>query len=459
MRQNYHLFLIILATSIAYLNSFWGVFQFDDYNVIVYNRTVHSWHAWISDLRDGIRPLLKFSYMLNWTSGMGLFGFHLTNTFIHLANAIMFYFLSLKIISSYMIIEHRDKIAALFASLLFALHPVQTEAVTYISGRSVSLMAMFYLISILFYLRGSIYKNRSVRVILVYVLSPMFFVFAVLAKETAVTLPFALSLIEKTCQYRKRWGAILRKQAVHYLSFIAMMLVLIAHPRHGSLLEYSFDIRSMSDNILTQINAISYLISRLFVLNGMNIDPDLPVITAWSPELLIKTFLLVILFVGGIIAFRIRPVCGFGILWFFLHLIPTNSIVPRLDVANDRQLYLASFGIYTAIVVEARMFLHSTKRTVIRWYAAAVMIPVLIGSFTIARNHSYRSEIALWEDAAEKSPRKARVYNNLGYAYFLAGRFGDAEKAYLTALSIKPDYVTARNNLSRVKVGSLPPQP
>ncbi|MBI4688403.1 MAG: tetratricopeptide repeat protein [Nitrospirae bacterium] len=445
--------LLILAVSIAYFNSFRGVFQFDDYNVIVDNRTVHSWQTWFSGLREGIRPLLKFTYTLNWTSGAGLFGFHLVNISIHAVNVIMFYFLSLKIISSVMSKENAGR-AALFASLLFALHPVQTEAVTYISGRSVSLMSTLYLASILLYLRGVGCEKMYVSIILLYLLSPLLFVMAALTKETAVTLPLALLLIERTLQHEKTWGDVIKKQAVHWVLFIGILLALIAHPKHGGLLEYSFDIRSMGNNILTQINGVSYLISRLIVLNGMNIDPDLPVITAWSKPLFIKTAFLIILLALGIITFRFKPLCGFGILWFFLHLTPTNSVVPRLDAANDRQLYLASFGIFLTIAAEAEMFLHLTKnigmqrRTV---SVAAILFFVLLGAFTIARNHDYQSEIALWEDTAAKSPLKARVYNNLGYAYFLAGRIDDAKKAYLTALGIQPDYEIASNNLRLIE--------
>lgn len=453
MRQKHHLSLLILAVSITYLNSFWGVFQFDDYNVIVDNRTVHSWQTWFSDLREGIRPLLKFSYTLNWTSGAGLFGFHLVNTSIHSANVIMFYFLSLKIISSVMNKENAGR-GALLASLLFALHPIQTEAVTYISGRSVSLMSTFYLASILLYLRGVGHENRDVKVILLYLLSPMLFVMAALTKETAVTLPFALLLIERTLQCEKMRGDVIKKQAVHWVLFIGILFALIAHPKYGSLLEYSFDIRSIGDNILTQINGVSYLISRLIVLNGINIDPDLPVITAWSTSLFIKTAFLVILLAVGIITFRFRQLCGFGILWFFLHLTSTNSIVPRLDVANDRQLYLASLGIFLTIAAEAERFLHFTKKVGIQRRTTSVtgiLILALLSGFTIARNHDYRSEIALWEDTAAKSPLKARVYNNLGYAYFLAGRIDDAKKAYLTALDIQPDYEIASDNLRRIE--------
>lgn len=455
MRWKLHSFLLVLAVSISYLNSFQGIFQFDDYNVIVDNQIVHSLQAWISDLNAGIRPLLKLSYVLNWTSGAGLYGFHLVNVSVHAANVLMFYFLSLKIIPSVMSTIDAGR-AALIASFLFAVHPVQTEAVTYISGRSSSLMSMFYLAAILVYIKGINSRGRDITAVLLHVFTAILFAGAVMVKETAVTLPFALLLAERTCKPDSSWFTIIKRQFIYYLLFIIIMIALIIHPNHGSLLEHSFDIRSIGDNILTQINGICYLLSRLVVLNGMNIDPDLPIVTMWSYDIFIKSFFVVLFFIIGVTAFYFRSLYGFGILWFFLHLLPTNSIVPRLDVANDRQLYLASAGLFFAAsygIERLRLYaiqLTDSLSKVITALTVALLITA--GVFTVSRNHAYRSEIALWEDTRIKSPLKARVHNNLGYAYYLDGRNIDAKNSYLAALSLSPDYTTAKNNLMQLNI-------
>jgi hypothetical protein len=86
--------LLLLAVCVAYANALWGVFQFDDYNVIVSNPRVHSWAAWWADTGHGIRPLLKLTYTLDWTLGLGETGFHLTNVFIHLCNVYLVWVLS-----------------------------------------------------------------------------------------------------------------------------------------------------------------------------------------------------------------------------------------------------------------------------------------------------------------------------------------------------------------------------
>lgn len=89
--------LLAGAVAVVYLNSFRGVFQFDDYNVIVDNGGVHIWGAYLAGLPREIRPLLKFTYTLNWTSGLGLFGFHLVNVGLHAANTVMLFFLASRV--------------------------------------------------------------------------------------------------------------------------------------------------------------------------------------------------------------------------------------------------------------------------------------------------------------------------------------------------------------------------
>src|SRR6185369_8504788 len=143
---------------------------------------------------------------------------------------------------------------------------------------------------------------------------------------------------------------------------------------------------------------------------------------------------------------RKQPWLGFGLLWFFIQLIPTNSLVPRLDPVNDRQAYLPLVGLAMATGIYIARF--STRSMMNRrGYAVAILLG-LLGYFTLMRNRDYRSEILLWEDTARKSPAKARVFNNLGYAYSLAGRHDEGCSAYRKALSLNPDYDIAKGNLA-----------
>jgi hypothetical protein len=358
--------------------------------------------------------------VLNWTIG----GFSLLNIAFHAMNAALLFLIGEALF--------RDRRAALIAALLFALHPAQTEAVTYISGRSSSLMAMFYLGAILAYLRGAHWA-----------ISSLLFICAVATRETAVTLPAALLLCELCRAERPGWREILRRQRVHWALLLAGGFFILLNQRYFDLIAYGFGERSLLDNLITQVGGVSYLVLRLVSLHGYNIDPALPTLTEWTPALGFQAFLLVALLTLGVANLRARPWIAFGVLWFFLQLAPTNSIVPRLDVANDRQLYLASWGLFVALSVQLSKTNISTRKTV----AIAGIVLTAFLAASLFRQLDYRSEIELWESSVELAPWNARGHNNLGYAYQLAGRAQEARREYETALLFDPRHAKARLNL------------
>jgi len=410
---------------VAYLPSLAGPFHFDDYNVIVHYPTVHEWSSLFERAGAGVRAVLKASYTLNWTVDPSPFGFHLVNIALHALNTVLVFRLGQELIRGQ---DRNYSNAALIAALLFALHPMQTEAVTYISGRSSSLMATFYLSALLAYLRGAHWS-----------ISSLLFILALATRETAVTLPAALLLIE-LCR-RTDWRTILRRQAPHWLLLAAGGTVVLLNQRYFDLLAFGFTERSLGDNLLTQIGGISYLVWHLVSLQGLNIDPALPTLTDWTPALVLQLLLLLTLLTLGIANIRRRPWLAFGILWFFLQLAPTNSIIPRLDVANDRQVYLACWGLFFALAVQ----ISESQLPMMRVAAAAVC--VLFAGANVARQLDYLDEVTLWEASVRASPWNARGHNNLGYAYYQAGRKPEAWREFQTALFLDRKEKKAQANL------------
>ena len=409
--------MLVAIALVAYLPSLLGPFHFDDYNVIVNYPTVHSWSTLFERASGGVRALLKASYVLNWTIDAGPFGFHLLNIALHTANAVLLYFIGRRLIPD------NVRNYSLLPALLFALHPMQTEAVTYISGRSSSLMATFYLGALLAYLRGAHWT-----------ISCLLFILAVATRETAVTLPAALLLIE-LCR-RTAWRTIVQRQAAHWLLLAAGAVVILLNQRYFDLLAYGYGARSLGDNLLTQIGGVSYLIWHLVSLHDLNIDPALPTLAEWTPALAFQGLLLSALLALGIANLRRRPWLAFGILWFFLQLAPTNSLVPRLDVANDRQVYLACWGLFLALAVQ------------IEWpRVLAIALCLLFAGASVMRQLDYRDEITLWEASVRSSPWNARAHNNLGYAYYQAGRKPEARREFETALALDSTETKARANL------------
>jgi tetratricopeptide (TPR) repeat protein len=412
----------------VYFSALHGVFQFDDYLVIIDNPAVHSWAAWLASM-PGIRPLLKLSYTANWVAGLDLAGFHLFNIACHAANALMALALFRRWPGA------AGSGAALVAALIFAVHPAMTEAVTYISGRSVSLMATFYLGTFLVWLRASETGDERWRT----VAAPLLFIAALATKETAWTLPFALLLWE----YARTgtWRAAATRLLPLWIVLAAALAVMAGLPGYRRLVTFSLESRAPLDNLLTQIGGQFYLLQQ-WLLPMPNIDPDLPVVTGLTPAIAMQSLLLGGLLAGGIYALRRRPWLGLALLWFFLHLLPTNSLLPRLDVANDRQLYLAGLG---PALIAAMALAHIRLRAVSHALTLAVLL--MLATATASRNLDYRSERALWEATVSLSPHKARAWLNLGYACRLSGDLRAARAAYERALQIDPGYQQARINL------------
>ncbi len=437
-----HLGVLICAVLLAYANALRGAFQFDDFKVIVDNPAIRSGSAWLAGAA-GIRPLLKASYALNWAVDQGPLGFHFLNVVLHAANAALLY----HVLCRWTAPQPNEGVskpnaqAAFLAALLWALHPVQTEAVTYISGRSLSLMATFYLGSLLAYIRGRVTQDKMLQ----WGVSPLLFLLAFLTKETAVTLPMTLMLWELTGATKPRP---FRGPAVHWVALGGVGLLLALHGDYRRLLSFGFQQRSLLDNLRSQIHGATWLLVKLPWPHPLNIDPVLPVFHRWTWGLAAELALLLGFLALGIWSVRRRPWLAFGILWAFLHLVPTNSVVPRLDLVNERQLYLASVG--PLLVLSIGLSGMGPSRL---GRAAIGGLILLLGLLTVVRNQDYRTEIALWESSLHAQPDNPRALNNLGTAYGAAGNYEGAMRSYREALRLKPDYEMPRRNLAVLEGG------
>jgi hypothetical protein len=422
---------LLLLVGATYANTLVAGFQFDDFRVIVDNPAVHSLRSWWRAAPHGIRPLLNLSYALNWSLAPYPASFHLVNGLIHAVNVLLVHRLARRQLGT--------GPGGFLAAALFALHPVQTEAVSYVCGRSVSLGAMGCLIAI-----ESREWPRFGRM-----LSPLFFLAALLVRETALVLPLALLLWDRLGG--RSWPAAWRRAAPHTLLAVAAATVPFLQGGYRQFFADSLGLRSVLANLCTQVDGLSYLASRLVLPWRLNIDPDLrPLPHAEGWHLL---GVLLILALGLIALLRFRPGragLAFGILWFLLWLLPTNSIFPRRDVADERHLYLAitGFCLMMGALVDRVLARFPAQRNPAILSALALILT--LGGMTVVRNRVYATEVTLWEDTIQKSPHKARPHNNLGYAYERADRAIDARREYQRALDLDPQYDLARRNLQRL---------
>jgi hypothetical protein len=429
---------LLLAVCVSYANVLNGAFQFDDYNVIVNEAQVHSWASWFAGLGSGIRPLLKFSYTLNWTLGASAVSFHLTNLLIHLINAYLVYNLA-QVFTQQQWQRDSLRYVPLVTALLFAVHPVNTEAVSYICGRSASLMTLFYLAALLSYVIGRTRDNRFY----LYVAAPVLFVLALAVKETAMTFPLALLLWELGCG--GRWKTAFKPQGpVWAVSGIAVLFFILSNSYFAQM-QRSAEFNGLYGNIATQLSGFAWLLRQWALPLWLNIDPDLQLLTNFSGALW-PLFMFIVLFALMLACWRRRPWISFALAWAMLQLIPLYLFLPRLDIANERQLYLAAWPLLLALSIELTLWLNSK---VFRLAGAALLLSLC--GLTILRNQVYTTEVSLWQDTVLKSPDKARVHNNLGHAYLLAQRNDEARSEFTTALKLDPQLYQARYNLLRTE--------
>jgi hypothetical protein len=441
--------VVALATAAAFANALGAAYQFDDFAVIVGDPAVRDLAAWWQAM-PGIRPLLKLGYALNHASGLGAAGFHAVNVGVHAANALLVLWLVRRFLTQLGQAPATAGSRALATALLFALHPVQTEAVTYASGRSTAQATLFALATLCTWAAG---RARG-RALLVHVASPLCLALAIASKETAVVAPALLWLWAAADPTRPfRAGEILRATAVHGVVLLAAAAALLALPAYRALLATSLATRTPPENLLAQVHGLGWLAGQVVRIDRLNADPALPVLVDATVPGVAALAALAATTLAALAWLRRQPLPAFAWLWCVLWLAPTNSLLARLDVANDRQLYAALVA--PALLVVAFACRLTGGRDAI---AGALLVPLLVvlGAATHARNEVYRDEVAFWQDVIAGAPHNARAFNNLGVAHAARCDLDAARTAWQRALATDTASTRAAANLRLLDAGLLP---
>ena len=441
--------LLLLAVGLAYANALQASFQFDDWDVIVRDPRVQSLAAWWESM-PGMRPLLKLSYALNHASSFGAEGFHAVNVLLHAGNGLLILYLVRRFLAQLGYSSASGAWLALATALIFVLHPVQTEAVTYASGRSASLSTLFVLSSVAVWVAG----RSSGRLSDLYMVSPLLMLLGIATRESAVVVPVVLLLWEAADVSQPfRWRTVWQHSVVHWLLLLLALLAMLVLPAYSEFLAASLASRSVGENLVAQLHGIGYLLGQLVNIDRLNADPALPVVTALDVE---GSLVLVALVVAAGVALtnlRRFPLPAFAVLWFLLWLAPTNSFLARLDLVNDRQLYAAFAG--PALLLAAAIHRIGTRQPRIAFVAFSAVL-LLMGLATNLRNDVYRDEVGFWRNVVAQSPHNARAFNNLGIALADECDLERAEAAWRRALALDPGYIRVAANLQLLEQGALP---
>jgi hypothetical protein len=357
--------VIAVFVLIAYSNTFTASFHFDDDAAIAENPSIKrvSWETINALLRTN-RPVVNLSLMLNYAlGGMNVVGWHIFNTVVHIANSWFVYLLFFWTLTAPGLKQRFGDPAAsrmaFFGSLLFAIHPIQTESVTYIISRTELLASFFYLGAFLFFIRGT--RTGSFGY---YVGAFVSSLFAMGSKEWAVTLPAMLLLYD----YLFVAGGSARHMAQRWKAHLLLMtpwavIVYIYFTFIAGSTSAGFGISGQKGitpwtYLLTSLNVIWTYIRLLFVPVSQNLDYDYPVAkTLWEFPTILSLIghIAVLATAFWLYKKKGQTLIPFGVAWFYISLSPTQSFVPILDVIFEHRVYLPSIGFFLFFIAAYEM--------------------------------------------------------------------------------------------------------
>lgn len=482
--------LVIMVLGVmAYANTFDVPLIFDDTHYISENPAVKDFRYYFDpalaeraiaqgrlDQNFRTRMVAVFTFALNYRShGLNVWGYHEINLLLHLFNGLLVYSLARSIFRTPLFINAKKDAPAvaatsswaLLVALFFIAHPIQTQAVTYLSQRFTSLATMFYLSALLLYggwrMAGSEKMEGRKRTwsnggkiakSALYLSAIISTVLAMFTKEIAFTLPLVIALYE----FMFFSGSLL-KRFWPLVPFVATMVIIpsvifgagakyedvmrLSASRSGDLAEAPV----ITTYLFTQFRVIVTYLRLLFLPINQNVDYDYPRYTEFFQPPVIFSFLILLMMVAaaGYLYYRSTKVpadrgiwlrlTSFGICWFFLTLSVESSLMPLHDVIFEHRIYLPSVGFFIALLA----IMEIGRKRLCDWQARGVgillfAVVVMLSFATHERNRLWKDPANLWEDAVRKSPAKSRPHNNLAKEYQQRGRFDDAVSHYQKAL-------------------------
>lgn len=456
--NKYRLPLVLLIFSVTglaiYSNSFNVPYQFDDMTNILDSSAIQVQNPGLLEIinagKHGFlknRPIANISLALNYYfSGNALPGYHLVNILIHiLAATFLFQFLHLTLNLQYKnSADFRISAIAFLAALIWLVHPVHTQSVTYIVQRMNSMASMFFILAMLSYVNFRSIADKGMKIfwLCLCLLSALF---ALGTKEIAITLPVFLFVYEWYFfqDLDAKW---LKKKSLPICTIIILLIAISfiymgADPFRALLDGYKVRDFTLVERVLTQPRVIIFYISQLLLPHPsrLNLDHHFIFSQGWlNPSATLYAFAGILgMIILAIHAARKDRFLSFGIFWFLGNLVIESSIIP-LEIIYEHRSYLPSMMLIpVAVIIVYRATGWDLKKILVSGLFAAVMFSL----WTYQRNITWQTPLALWSDCAQKSPLKARSHNNLGKTLADKGEHLKALEHFSTAIkqSAKPE--------------------
>ena len=461
--------LLIVTVWLVFSNSFGGEFIWDDISLVLQNRFIRDpdnlpqlftqdFWGFAQDEGKGhdlYRPLVSVSYLTDFQMwGARPPFFHLTNLLFHILSSLIVYFILRTILAA--------QWPAWLGALLFAVHPIHTESVTWISGRTDVICGFFFFLSFFLYL-----KHRRQERWIYLISSLVSFFLALLSKEMAITLPLVVilyGLCFNDSPWRGRWQEIGRTRlgravmdSLPYLAVVTLYLIirlqvlgamLYGADKTTGLLHNVTDLQGIGATLLLSAKVVALYLQLLVVpypLNAHRLISDLDsasALTAWLSPLVVVAVLVL-----AILALRRAPPYAFAGLFFFITVLPVSGLLPVGDMAAERFLYIPSLAV-CLVAALLGTWLWQRRRA---WGAALLLLIALPwAAITYNRNADWQDGMTFWSKTVAASPRSTVARNFLGLEFWYRGQNDQAIAEFEQVLRMDAEDKNAYNNLGAV---------
>lgn len=447
LKPLFALLVIGVAALLAYANSLHGPFVFDDESSITTNPTIRKLWPLTEPLSPPLtnvtaqgRPILNLSLAVNYAlGGVAVEGYHAVNVLIHvLAGMVLF-----GVVRRTLAVEAGTTWLACAVAVLWVVHPLQTESVTYVIQRAESLMGLFYLLTVYCFVRGTEAGGGGARWL---GLAVGACAFGMATKEVMATAPLMVLFYDRTFVAASFADALRRRWAFYAALFGTWLLlgwlVLQGGGNRGGSVGFGAGIEPWA-YWLTQFKAVAVYLRLTFWPAPLVFEYG----TFWVNgvgEIVIEALLVLGLLAVTIRGLWRRTALGFAGAWFFGILAPTSLAPGTTQMIVEHRMYLPLAAVLAVAVVGLSRWVGERGRGAV-WLGCAV-VALLWGAMTISRNADYRTDVALWNDTVAKRPANPLAHFMLAGALERAGEVPRALESYAEALRLKPDFSVGHEN-------------
>lgn len=448
--------VIALAALIVFFNTFQNDFAFDDESVIQNNESItnlsnipsfftgdNGFHKVIGKY---YRPIVSISYTIDYALyGLSPKGFHVTNVLIHLiASLLLFRIFTLLFAKS-----KYCNIISLLITLVFVVHPIHTESVSWISGRTDSIATLFFFAAFLYYIKFSDSENKSNKFL---IFSLLYYFIGLLSKEMIITMPVIIVLYDFI--YKKKPFSYIKENFKTYALFAGVTifyfgiryLALKDIPDRMSYLYFigkdaSVVFFTMIKTVPLYFKLLLFPVNLLYHYNGV-----LPDSTSLDPNVIFSIIFVLGMIVSAVLLFKKQSEISFVLLFFLVTLLPVMNIIPTMNFMAERFLYMTSFCLSLLFGILFVKYINDKNKFIIVFVSLLIILPY--SYLTIKRNAEWKDNDTLYSTADGVDGYVLLV--NAGNIYANKKNYEEAAKRYRRAIEIRDNTVLGHHNLGLI---------